>query len=576
PDRPGKRKAPPKRGFSRIESIDRLHIHAAHAAHAGRAMSMIAFLLRSLGDHHLGRQEQASDGRRVLQREARDLRRVQNTEFEHVAVLARRGVVAVRALAFLHLREHDSSVLTRVGDDLAQRLLDRARQDADAVGLILVRTLELLDGLLRADQRDTAARYDALFDGRTGRVQRVLDASLLLLHLDFGRSADLDHGDAAGELRNTLLQLLLVVVARRIFDLLTNLLDARLDVGCLALAVDDRGVFFLHDDLLRFAEVVQRRLLERQADFVGNDRAARENRDVLQHGLTAIAEARRLDRRNLHDAADRVHDQRGKRFALDVFGDDEQRTAGLRDALEQREQLAHVADLLLVEQHVRVVELSGLILLIIDEVRREIAAVELHTLDDVELVLQTRTFFDRDHAFLADLLHRIRNRLADRLVGVRGDRADLRDRLLILAGLRQTLQLFDRLLDGLVDAALQIHRVRARGHGLQALADDRLRQHRRSGRTVTGFVRRVGSDFLHHLRAHVLELVLQLDFLRDGHTVLRDGRSAEALLEHGIAALGAERRLDGIRQDVHTLQHPLAGVIAKTYFFSSHFRSTSI
>src|SRR5690606_39619914 len=93
--------------------------------------------------------------------------------------------------------------------------------------------------------------------------------------------------------------------------------------------------------------------------------------------LTAIAEARRLDRRNLHDAADRVHDQRGKRFALDVFGDDEQRTAGLRDALEQREQLAHVADLLLVEQHVRVVELSGLILLMIDEVRRVIAAVEL-------------------------------------------------------------------------------------------------------------------------------------------------------------------------------------------------------
>ena len=50
------------------------------------------------------------------------------------------------------------------------------------------------------------------------------------------------------------------------------------------------------------------------------------------------------------------------------------------------------------------------------------------------------------------------------------------------------------------------------------------------------------SDFLHHLRAHVLELVLELDFLRDRDAVLGDGRGAEALLEHGVAALRAERR----------------------------------
>ena len=35
-------------------------------------------------------------------------------------------------------------------------------------------------------------------------------------------------------------------------------------------------------------------------------------------------------------------------------------------------------------------------------------------------------------------------------------------------------------------------------------------------------------DLLHHLRAHVLELVLELDLLGDGDAVLGDGRRAEA------------------------------------------------
>ena len=144
-----------------------------------------------------------------------------------------------------------------------------------------------------------------------------------------------------------------------------------------------------------------------------------------------------------------------------------------------------------------------------------------------------------------------------------------------LQGLDRLLQLFDGRGDGGVDAALQVHRVGAGGDGLQAFAHDRLGQHGGGGGAVAGFVGGVGSDFLHHLRAHVFELVLELDFLRDRHAVLGDGGGAEALLEHRVAALGAERGLDGIGKDVHTLEHARAGVIAETYFFSCHVTSTS-
>src|SRR6185295_18296161 len=129
--------------------------------------------------------------------------------------------------------------------------------------------------------------------------------------------------------------------------------------------------------------------------------------------------------------------------------------------------------------------------------------------------------------------------------------------------------------DGGVDAALQVHRVGAGGDGLEAFAHDRLGEHSGGGGAVAGFVRGVGSDFLHHLRAHVLELVLQLDFLRDRHAVLGDGGGAEALLEHRVAALRAQRRLYGVRQDVDAFEHSRAGVITETYFFSCDVSQTS-
>ena len=58
---------------------------------------------------------------------------------------------------------------------------------------------------------------------------------------------------------------------------------------------------------------------------------------ILQHRLAAIAEAGRLDGRDLQAAAQLVHDQGGKGFAFDVLGDDQQRTAGLGDGFQHRQ-----------------------------------------------------------------------------------------------------------------------------------------------------------------------------------------------------------------------------------------------
>src|SRR5262249_58712216 len=111
--------------------------------------------------------------------------------------------------------------------------------------------------------------------------------------LDLGGAADLDHGHAAGELCQPLLQFFAIVVGGGLLDLRLDLADPGLDVLLLAGALDDRGVLFVDHDLAGAAEHVDRDALELHAELVGDQLAAGEDRDVLQHGLAAGAAAPR-------------------------------------------------------------------------------------------------------------------------------------------------------------------------------------------------------------------------------------------------------------------------------------------
>src|SRR6185436_19036269 len=101
-------------------------------------------------------------------------------------------------------------------------------------------------------------------------------------------------------------------------------------------------------------------------------------------------------------------------------------------------------------------------------------------------------------------------------------------------------------------------------------AHDRLGENRGRRGAVTSDVGGLGGDFLAHLRAHVLELVLQLDLFCDRHTVLGDGGGAERALEHDVAALGPERHFYGVGQNVQAVNHLGAGAFVETYFFGWH------
>ncbi len=116
-------------------------------------------------------------------------------------------------------------------------------------------------------------------------------------------------------------------------------------------------------------------------------------------------------------------------------------------------------------------------------------------------------------------------------------------------------------LGGRVDAPLEPGRVGTGGHVAQALADHRLGEHGRRRRAVAGHVVGLGRDLFDQLGAEVLVGVGELDLLGDRHAVVGDGGSAEFLVQDDVAALRADRHLDGVSKRVDAVLEQVARVI---------------
>ena len=356
------------------------------------------------------------------------------------------------------------------------------------------------------------------------------------------------------------MQLFLVVVGGGVFDLALDLANTSFDIGLLSAAVDDGGVVLGDRDLLGLAEHFDGDVLELDAQIFTDQLAAGQGCDVFQHRLAAITKARSLDGGDLQAPTQLVDHQGGQGFAFDVLGDDQQGTRGLNHRFQHWQQRLQRGQLLFAQQDQDILELDLHLFGVGDEIGRQIPAVELHALDNVEFGFEALGFFNRDHALVADLFHGPGDHVADFLVAIGRDRANLGDFLVGGDLLGGVLDFLDDLQDGLFDAALQIHRVHAGGHRLGALDDDGLGQNRCGGGAVAGLVVGLGRDFTNHLGAEVLELVGEFDFLGDGDAVLGRARGAERLFDDHVAALGAQGHLNGVGEDIDAAQHLVARI----------------
>src|SRR6202041_2801628 len=320
---------------------------------------------------------------------AHDLGRIEHARLDQILIVVGQSVVAeVDVLRLADLAQNHRTFFAGVLGDLAQSLLDGALHDVDT-DLLITLELQLVERRDATGQCHSAARDNAFFHGCAGCVHGVFDAGFLLFHLGFGCGADFDYGYATDQLGQPLLQLLAVVVAGGLFNLAANFFYAALNVTGLAFAFDDGGVVLVDGHFLGLAKVGELNVLELDAEVFGDGLAAGQGCDVLQHGLAAIAEARSLNGRDLQRATEFVDYEGRQRFAFDVLSDDEERLAALGGLLEQGEQVFHRADFLFVDQDVRIFLYGFHAFRIGDEVRREVAAIELHTFDHAGLGLES-------------------------------------------------------------------------------------------------------------------------------------------------------------------------------------------
>ena len=199
------------------------------------------------------------------------------------------------------------------------------------------------------------------------------------------------------------------------------------------------------------------------------------------------------------------------------------------------------------------VQLADHLVRVGNEVRREVPAVELHALDELDGGLEALALLDRDDAVFPDPLERVGHDLADLAVVVGGDGRDVDDVVGLgdVHGLGQRGELIGDGLGGRVHAALQRHRVGAGRQVLVGLLEQGLGQHGGGGRPIAGDLGSLARCLLYELCPEVLRLVFQFDLVGDGNAVLGHGRAAPALIDDGIAAARAERRFDCRRQLLH-------------------------
>ena len=300
-------------------------------------------------------------------------------------------------------------------------------------------------------------------------------------------------------------------------------------------------------------------VLELKPEIFGNDLPAGQDRDILQHGLAPIAEARRLHGAALEAAANVIDDQRRKRLAFDILGHHQQRASGFYDFIEKRQQVLEDADFPIGDQDQRVLHHGLHLLRVGDEVRRKKTAVELHALDDVKRGFGRLGFFDGDHALAADLVHGVGDEFADRQIVVRGNGGHLRRFLAGLDRARQRFQGFDRAFGRPIEAALDVDRARSRHHVAHAIGENRMCQYGRGAGSVTNHVAGLLGRLAEHAGAEILLRILEIEFLGDGHAVVAHDRRAPLPLDQDRLRPRPERHANGIGQLRSAAQYLFTG-----------------
>jgi hypothetical protein len=482
--------------------------------------------LRGVNNGALSGSQQRGNTGGVADSSADNLEGVKDTGGDHVDVLSLGGVVShVEVVGVLvgQLSNDNGSLSTGVLNDGAGRFGDGGLDDVNTELLVEVGDLDVVKGVLGSlKESGSSSGQDTLLDGSAGGVKGVNETVLLLTDLNLGGSSDLDDGNTSGELGKTLLELLLLVlrgggVSHGSTDLFAALSDHVLG----SVTVEDDGVLLGDRNSSGGTEHVGGELVELGVNLIGEDLTSGEDSKISENVLAVVSESGGLDGNNLELTTELVKNTDGESLTLNVLSNDDQRTALLGRDLKSGDDVLDGGNLLLGEEDQGLLELSLGGLGVGDEVGRNESTVELHSLGNLELVLDGLTLLNGDNTLLSNLLHGVGDQLSDMAVSVGGDGGDLGN---LSGGGDVTLVGLEVLNDGLdggLGTTAEVHGVASGGDVLDGLGEDSAGKDGSGGGSISGNVVGLGGNVLEETGSEVLELVLEDNGLGNGNTVCR-------------------------------------------------------
>ncbi len=137
-------------------------------------------------------------------------------------------------------------------------------------------------------------------------MKSIFDTGFLFFHFGFGGGTYVDFGDTACQLCQPLLELLAIVVACRVVNFATKLIDTRFDICTLASTFDNGRVVLIDDHLLGHAQVRDWERLELDTQRFKDGSSASENCNVFHHRFATVAVTWCLDGDTLEGASQAV------------------------------------------------------------------------------------------------------------------------------------------------------------------------------------------------------------------------------------------------------------------------------
>ena len=157
-------------------------------------------------------------------------------------------------MAFLDTLHDDSTFLPRISYDLSEGLFYGTAYDLDTCRLVIVLSIESIESTYSTEVGCTTAWDCTFLYGSTCSTEGIIHAILLLLHLYFTWCTDIEHGYTTGELSQTLLELLTIVVRGCIGNLSLNLCSTLTDSLLIACTVYDGCIILVYGYLLRLTK----------------------------------------------------------------------------------------------------------------------------------------------------------------------------------------------------------------------------------------------------------------------------------------------------------------------------------